>query len=522
MSKTTMTIDEFSEEFKSTYDKFYTALKTLINNKYKQLNSDAILKSFDDAKIDMEFKDPESGQTGTVIAAKLVDIPFMSMSTFEEQSNGKIENIDQFFARINIAFTNKFIAVAKEILGTLENKNDYRLFSKFTSKTQDGSFELYLIYNGVKEEVSGESVVTQYNKIIFETAEIEGTKAIDPKEFPKFDTSMSFKIPVEEIKQHKSSDDIFTILSEMYTDKFVKTENNIFESLKKKFIQSKNNLRRVTYDLMTEREEIYSAILARINKISDGNITGFVKSKKVDKYGDVLIGSTMVVKPIVFTINDNVFVAISSIVNNIFVILEIDAVYTVIKNGKLRVICYPVCIADKELDKKYYALRKSFPVVEYWKALHYIYDSTRVETHNESFEPATEFDVIECGKLEPIDTTPHHEQPKLWQDKPEYVNNDLVEVSTRLNSTVHGLNGVQHKSMSFEKIANPRIAANKVTLGVLHGLDVDKTDPTYLSIENAVELIKSQSGVLKDIELVCESTNVVGQGSIKFIGVLKD
>ena len=61
----TMTIDEFSEEFKSVYEKFYSALKTTINNKYKQLDSNAVLKPFDDAKIDMEFKDPESGQTGT-------------------------------------------------------------------------------------------------------------------------------------------------------------------------------------------------------------------------------------------------------------------------------------------------------------------------------------------------------------------------------------------------------------------------------------------------------------------------
>ena len=523
----TMTIDEFSEEFKSVYEKFYSALKTTINNKYKQLDSNAVLKPFDDAKIDMEFKDPESGQTGTVIAVKLIDIPFMSISTFKEQSNGKIENIDQFFARINIAFTNKFIAVAKEILNTLENKKDYRLFSKFTSKTQDGSFELYLIYNGVKEEVSEEStVVTRYNNLIFETAEIEGAKAIEPKEFAKFDTNMSLKVPVEEIIQYKSSEDMSKILAGLYTDKFAETENNIFETLKKKFIQSKTNLRRVTYDLMIDREEIYGAVLTRINKISDGNTAGFLKSERLDKYGDSLIGYDMTVKPVVFTIDDNVFVAISSTVNSkatnntISVILEVDAVYTVIKNGKLRVICYPVYIADKDVDKKYYGLRSSFPVVEYWKALHYVYDSTRVEPQK-PFEPAVEFDVIDCGKLEPINTTPKTETPKLWQDQPEYVKNDLVEVSTRLNSTVHGLNGVNHKSMSFEKITNPRVAADKVTLGVLHGLDVDKSDPTYISIENAVELIKSQSGVLEDIKLEFESTNIVGQGSIKFIGILK-
>lgn len=514
MSKETMTIDEFSEEFKKSYNAFYTALKSLINRKFKNIDTDSVMKPYEDSVIDMNFKDPESGQTGKVVAVKLIDVPFMSLATFDEQSNGKIENINQFLARINISFTNQIISTAKEILETLENKKDYRLFSKFTSKTQDGSFELYLIYNGVQETVNENTMIIKYNRVLFESAEIGDTTPINPKEFQKFDFKLAYKVPVSEVVQNNGPDYIKTRLEKLYTDKFVAADEKIYDELKKKFIQSKNNFKRATADLLTDRDEVRSAILKRINKICEGVTTRLTK--------DNTSISTMIVTPLVFTYNKNVYIAIGSMVDNKFVILEIDAIFVYIKNGKLNTMYYPVLITEcGDNAAKFYKLRASFPVVEYWKALGYIHadkDITPSQTLTSTIE---DFDVWDCGSPNVIDTSTHQETPKLWQDTPEYIKNDLVEVSSRLNSTVHGLNNIAGKSMSFEKITNPRVAADKVTLGVLHGLDAEKTDPTYLSIENAVELIKTRSGVLEDIKLECTKTHIVGQGSIKFIGILK-
>lgn len=146
-------VEKFQEAFKSLYDVVASAATRTIKSKFSEKISgiDQLVFPWDESKIDMHFKDPESDQSGTVCALKIFDIPY---SIFEPAIDSNISSSDGYIAAIMNIFINPVVNACKDAFEEKKDENA-RIYVEHGSE-KDSHVILYIIYNG---EVSEESVL---------------------------------------------------------------------------------------------------------------------------------------------------------------------------------------------------------------------------------------------------------------------------------------------------------------------------------------------------------------------------
>lgn len=516
--------EKFIEEFKNAHSKLYNSLKSLFESSFGKLSFDDYAKPFEESKIDMHFKDPESGQVGTVCALKVLDIPMIDLGSFEERSNGKVDNLSSFIARANAMYFGKIVESSKRSLENMDERDHFRIFVKY-GKTENEHFQLFLICNGI--ETDQEGVIYHYTdeqlksfqfEDNLEINNVEGEHGVD---FDKCDTH-TYNYPIGDAKIVESpipptNESVSEALNAIFTDKLSEGINNAFELLSKKYFGTLKHFRRVTIDDLSESPNIEDLIHREIRDftIVDSDVYATKDGNKFSEWDIVL--------QVVWGEHKDVrLVKISALVPSIgnvdksgkFVITSINDLYQYFDDGKQKKFCVSrYTVAKWDYDK---------PTSEFWKDHGYemikIRKPEKVETRfpeSEIFNQVYEYNGIAR------DTKPLEAPNPETTLRPEYVKVDIDTVSSRLGSVVNGLNRMNHSSMVYDKQKlSPTLAAKEVTLGVLHGLNADETDPSYVAVKKSADLITKESAAIKSIRLVCESSSIVGKGTIKFVGEL--
>jgi hypothetical protein len=134
--------DELNDNFKSMHKIVTVAAISVLLNKLGKDEPfiNGVLIPFDKSKIDMHFQDPESGQTGTVNALKVIDIPYQELGNFRTLNN------EHFISSVNKIYLNPLMRAISEAFDKEDNKQ-FRLYAKYDSE-KSGSFVLYIIFNG--------------------------------------------------------------------------------------------------------------------------------------------------------------------------------------------------------------------------------------------------------------------------------------------------------------------------------------------------------------------------------------
>jgi hypothetical protein len=157
-----ISLNDLQDRFKTMYDAVTDAARNAIENKMSQNIEDAdeVIIPFDQTKVELNFEDPESGQSGSVIAMKVLSIPYTKFGSIKSQSNS------QFTTQVNLMFLNPLMSAVSDAFET--QKNEYcKLYAKFGSD-KDSSFNLYIVFNGTVESESAYTYDLDMESVYFD------------------------------------------------------------------------------------------------------------------------------------------------------------------------------------------------------------------------------------------------------------------------------------------------------------------------------------------------------------------
>ena len=516
----------FINRFKSAYDAMHTKLSELFKSSFGTLSIEDYSKSFDESKIDIQFRIPESEQFSTACGLKILDIPMIDFGSFEERSNGKVDDFSSFISRIKTLYFNKILDVAKQSIDDLPNNEDFRIFVKY-GKSESDSYNLFLVCTGLVTEENGD--VCHYTENWLRSIEFEdGIEMLSPKDvdieldFPRADEN-TYRYPIGNAKivdvdTTPSNGSIVEALSSIFTDKLSEAMNNGYAILSKRFFGHNTQFQRLNLEKYEASETIQDAIresslffrLVDHSVFTDNNHDVFAEYDCTfavvwgdEKYIRIVRASMLVPS------NLNKFTTSSKLV-----IRSVDDVYWYYNTLKRRGIVARYTIVMWDFDGS---------STEFWRSHGYEFtkakrfDPIQKRMYSDGFVTLYEYNES------PRNTSLPEEPDPLKTPRPEYVMMDIEEVSKKLGSVVHGINRTNGTSYVYEKTnLTPSMAAKETVLGVLYGLDADKRNPSYRMIEKSINMIASESAAIKNIRIVCESGRVVGKGKIKFIGELSD